>query len=79
MYNSYAVKKVIYKQKFRMEWLEDPMLKGWLTYIIDPVDGSKIPKCKCCNEILSVKLYDLKTHARTKKHERASFSFHQLQ
>ncbi|GFS92235.1 uncharacterized protein NPIL_374411 [Nephila pilipes] len=75
--DSNGTKKVIYKQKFRMEWLEDPLLKEWLTYISDPLDGTKIPKCKCCNEILSTKLYDLKSHGATKKHSRAAERYFQ--
>lgn len=75
--NSNSVKKVVYKQKFRMEWLEDPLLKEWLTYISDPMEGTKMPKCKFCNEVLSTKLYDLKSHAATMKHNRAAARFFQ--
>ncbi|GFV63536.1 uncharacterized protein TNCV_4389021 [Trichonephila clavipes] len=75
--HSYCPKKVIYKQKFRMEWLEDPLLKEWLTYVSHPLDNTKIPKCKCCNEILSTKLYDLKSHGATKKHSRAQDRYFQ--
>ncbi|KAF8794139.1 zinc finger protein 555-like [Argiope bruennichi] len=74
-----SVKKVVYKQKFRMEWLKDPMLKEWLTYVLDPVEGTKMPKCKCCNEVLSTKLYDLKSHAGTMKHNRSAARFFQRQ
>ncbi|CAL1278470.1 unnamed protein product [Larinioides sclopetarius] len=72
-----SARKVVYKQKFRMEWLQDPLLKEWLTYVLDPVEGSKMPKCKFCNEVLSTKLYDLKSHAATMKHNRSAARFSQ--
>lgn len=58
-----------YNQKFRSEWLSHEKLKSWV--VQDEKDDSK-GFCKYCRCSLSGKLYDLLSHAETKKHKSAS-------
>lgn len=46
--------KVKYTQKFRDEWLKDPMLSSWLVCKTKR-DGTKVAKCKYCRCELGTK------------------------
>lgn len=69
--------KRTYSQKFRSEWLKDPLLLEWLQYEDVPTnDGhEKIsvvrrPKCIYCQQLLSLRYMDLTKHSTTSKHKK---------
>lgn len=60
-----------YDQKFRPQWLRDPLLKDWLSYEDLPTEDGKLvrkPKCLYCEQILTVRYMDLTKHCTTSKH-----------
>ncbi|KAH6932134.1 hypothetical protein HPB50_003037 [Hyalomma asiaticum] len=59
--------KVVYSQKFRTEWLKDPLLSKWLECKAS-ADGKQVAACKHCGCQLGSRYSDLKAHANTKKH-----------
>lgn len=54
-----------YQQRFRKEWLKDPLFKDWLTEV--PGESGKA-KCKFCKSVFHAKHSDLVQHTKTKKH-----------
>lgn len=65
--------KVKYTQKFRDEWLKDPMLCKWLVCKTKQ-DGTKVAECKYCRCELGTKYSDLGKHRLTEKHKAAATS-----
>ncbi|KAL3221020.1 hypothetical protein MRX96_029723 [Rhipicephalus microplus] len=57
--------KVVYSQKFRTEWLKDPLLSKWLEC---KASAKQVAACKHCGCQLGSRYSDLKAHANTKKH-----------
>lgn len=57
-----------YEQKFRHAWLKDPLLKDWLI-ALESTTGT-VGKCRVCNQILSNRYADLKSHRSSKKHQK---------
>lgn len=57
-----------YEQKFRQAWLKDPLLKNWLIAVES--SSGITGKCKMCNQILSNRYADLKSHKDSKKHKK---------
>ncbi|XP_015377124.1 PREDICTED: uncharacterized protein LOC107171397 [Diuraphis noxia] len=64
--------KTQYTQKFREEWLTDPLFKDWLMKI--ELDQNKA-RCRFCKTEVVAKRYDLVQHTKTKKHIEASKAF----
>lgn len=60
-----------YSQKFRDEWLKDPMLRSWLVCKTKS-DGTKAAECKYCRCKLRNKYSDLRKHRLTEKHKTAT-------
>lgn len=59
-----------YKQKFKREWLTNPVLKKWLIEKKNS-SGASVAFCNHCNLSLnSNKLSDLQAHGKTQKHVR---------
>lgn len=60
-----------YVQKFRKSWLDRDELREWL---IENPNNADDPKyggfCVYCNTALPSKLYDLQSHAASRKHAR---------
>lgn len=71
-----------YPQKFRSVWLQDPLLKDWLT-TVENKGASKEPfvfgKCLYCDKILFPRYRDLLKHSRTTKHTSATAERKELQ
>ncbi|CAN7943075.1 unnamed protein product [Ixodes hexagonus] len=53
--------KMKYSQKFRDEWLKDPMLCNWLVCKTKKC-GTKVAQCKYCRCELGTKYSDLGKH-----------------
>lgn len=60
-------KRPNYTQKFRREWLQDPVLRDWLVEKKKST-GASVPQCRYCQCVLIPKLSDLKYHGKSKKH-----------
>lgn len=63
-----------YKQKLRDSWLQKEEFKNWIRK--DNSDDTKA-YCSYCKSSITAKLYDLRTHAATKKHLSRVNSFNQ--
>lgn len=66
-----------YAQKFRMQWLKDPLLKDWLSYEDVELGDEKNtivrrPSCIYCQHTLSIRYMDLTKHTSTAKHMKNS-------
>ncbi|KAH9374496.1 hypothetical protein HPB48_011728 [Haemaphysalis longicornis] len=66
--------KVVYSQKFRTEWLKDPLLSKWLQCKAS-ADGKQVAACKHSGCPLGSRYLDLKAHANSKKHRELAGSF----
>ncbi|XP_044595618.1 uncharacterized protein LOC123272703 isoform X2 [Cotesia glomerata] len=67
--NSKKKPKSLYIQKFRDDWLTDPLLKDWLTSVVNEA-GEKLSKCLMCGTTLKNHYSTLKDHASASKHVR---------
>lgn len=60
-----SITQLAYTQKFRKEWLQEGFCIDWIMEI--PGDANNA-RCKFCNSVFRAKLYDIKEHAKSKKH-----------
>lgn len=58
-------KQLAYTQKFRKEWLQEGFYKDWTVEIPGDTNSAR---CKFCNSVYRTKLFDIKEHAKSKKH-----------
>lgn len=66
------IKQRTYAQKFRKQWLQDDMCKDWIAEV--PTDERSV-LCKYCKTTFRAKYYDIKDHAKSKKHQVNSAPF----
>lgn len=59
-----------YVQKFRKSWLDRDELREWLVENSNPENKKYGGFCVYCNTALPSKLYDLQSHAASRKHAR---------
>ena len=59
-----------YVQKFRKSWLDRDELREWLVENPNTEDKKYGGFCVYCNTALPSKLYDLQSHAASRKHAR---------
>jgi hypothetical protein len=64
-----------YRKPFRMEWLDVPEFKDWLSP--DP-DSPYKARCLACNTILNAGKSELEKHAAGAKHEKAAIALKQM-
>jgi hypothetical protein len=64
-----------YRKPFRMEWLDVPEFKDWLSP--DP-DSPHKARCLACNTILNAGKSELEKHAAGAKHEKAAIALKQI-
>jgi hypothetical protein len=64
-----------YRKPFRMEWLDVPEFKDWLS---PDADSPYKARCLACNTILNAGKSELEKHAAGAKHEKAVIALKQM-